>query len=339
MTTTGDETRAWITAAPGQPLAPGQTRLRALGPMDVELTVAACGLCRSDLHLIDDDWGLSEFPLVPGHEVVGQVVAAGDAVRDLVVGQRVGVGWLCGACLECPGCVSGEDNLCVKPQRTCVANVGGFASRIRVDSRFAHPIPEGLSDLQAAPLLCAGVTVYSPLKRLLPKSGQDVGVVGIGGLGHLAVQYASGMGHRVTAINRGPGKQDDARALGAMACIDNTDAGQLEAAAASFDLLLVTVSAELDWSVYLRLLRPNGTLCLVGMPAATITVPIDSLVGEQKILTGSSIGSRKMIREMLEYSAANKIYPWVVEMPMDRVNEALQILANGEARYRIVLTT
>jgi uncharacterized zinc-type alcohol dehydrogenase-like protein len=142
----------------------------------------------------------------------------------------------------------------------------------------------------------------------------------------------------VTAIYRGPGREEDAQALGATACIDNTDAGQLEAAAASFDLLLVTVSAELDWQVYMRLLRPNGTLCLVGMPAATITIPIDNLVGEQKILTGSSIGSREMIREMLEYSAANEVYPWVTEMPMNQVNEALQTLANGEARYRIVLT-
>ena len=333
-----DQTSAWMTAAPGQPLTLGRATLNALGPMDVELEVIACGLCHSDLHLVDDDWGISEYPLVPGHEVVGRIVAAGNAVSGLAIGQRVGVGWLCGACLDCRSCAAGEDNLCARPERTCVANVGGFASRIRVDSRFSHPIPEGLSDLQAAPLLCAGVTVYSPLTRLLPRAGRDVGVVGIGGLGHLAVQYASRMGHQVTAIVRGPGREKDAKALGAQFFLDNTDAGQMAAAEAGFDLLLVTVSADLDWPVYMRLLRPNGTLCLVGMPAATITVEIDNLVGEQKILTGSSIGSREMIREMLAYSAANEIYPWVVQMPMEQVNEALQILANGEARYRIVLT-
>ena len=333
-----DETSAWLTAAPGQPLTLGRARLNALGPMDVELEVIACGLCHSDLHLVNDDWGISEYPLVPGHEVVGRIIAAGKAVSDLAVGQRVGVGWLCGACLDCPSCHAGEDTLCGTPKRTCVATVGGFASRIRVDSRFSHPIPQGLSDLRAAPLLCAGVTVYSPLKRLLPRTGRDVGVVGIGGLGHLAVQYASRMGHRVTAIARGPGREQDAKVLGAQFFLDNTDGGQLATSAAAFDLLLVTVSADLDWSVYMRLLRPNGTLCLVGMPAATITVPIDNLVGEQKTLTGSSIGSRDMTREMLEYSAANEIYPWVVQMPMDQVNEALQILADGEARYRIVLT-
>ena len=338
MNKPGDETSAWIAAASGQPLKQGRARLNALGPMDVELKVIACGLCHSDLHLVNDDWGISEYPLVPGHEVVGQVVAAGEAVIDLAVGQRVGVGWLCGACLECPSCNAGEDNLCALPKRTCLANVGGFASRIRVDSRFAHPIPEGLSDLQAAPLLCAGVTVYSPLKRLLPGNGRHVGVVGVGGLGHLALQYANHMGHKVTAIVRGSGKEKDAIALGALSSLDNTDAGQMAAAEAGFDLLLVTASSDLDWSVYMRLLRPNGTLCLVGMPAQTITVPIDALVGEQKILTGSSIGSRDMIREMLEYSAANEIYPWVVHMPMDQVNEALKILRDGEARYRIVLT-
>ncbi|MCZ6826922.1 MAG: NAD(P)-dependent alcohol dehydrogenase [Gammaproteobacteria bacterium] len=338
MNKPGNETSAWMTAASRQPLTQGRARLNTLGPMDVELRVIACGLCHSDLHLINDDWGISEYPLVPGHEVVGRVVAAGEAVNGLAVGQRVGVGWLCGACLECPSCNAGEDNLCAVPKRTCLANVGGFASRIRVDSRFAHPIPEGLSDLQAAPLLCAGVTVYSPLKRLLPRSGRDVGVVGVGGLGHLALQYASHMGHEVTAIIRGPGKEKDAKAMGASSCLDSTDAAQMAAAEAGFDFLLVTVSADLDWSVYMSLLRANGTLCLVGMPAATIMVPIEFLVGEQKILTGSSIGSRDMTREMLEYSAANEIYPWVIRMPMDRVNEALRILADGEARYRIVLT-
>ncbi len=334
----GDDTGAWMTAAPGQPLTPGRATLKALGPMDVELEVIACGLCHSDLHLVNDDWGISEYPLVPGHEVVGRIVAAGKEVSGLAVGQRVGVGWLCGACLDCRSCNAGEDNLCAEPKRTCVANVGGFASRIRVDSRFSHPIPRGLGDLQAAPLLCAGVTVYSPLKRLLPRTGRDIGVVGLGGLGHLAVQYASRMGHRVTAIVRGPGREKDAGTLGAQFYLDNTDGGQMAAAEAAFDLLLVTVSADLDWSVYMRLLKPNGTLCLVGMPAATITVEIDNFVGEQKILTGSSIGSRDMTREMLEYSAANEVYPWVVQMPMDQVNEALKILADGEARYRIVLT-
>ncbi len=338
VSNSGNETNAWMTAAAGQPLTQGRARLNALGPMDVELQVIACGLCHSDLHLIDDDWGISEYPLIPGHEVVGRVVAAGKDVTDLAVGQRVGVGWLCGACLDCPSCLAGEDNLCALPKRTCLANVGGFASRMRVDSRFAHPIPEGLSDLQAAPLLCAGVTVYSPLERLLPRTGRQVGVVGVGGLGHLALLYASHMGHQVTAIVRGTGKAKDAKALGAQACLDNTDSGQMTGAEGSFDLLLVTVSADLDWSVYMRLLRPNGMLCLVGMPAETITVPIDYFVGEQKILTGSSIGSRDMTRGMLEYSAANNIYPWVIRMPMDQVNEALKILRDGEARYRIVLT-
>jgi uncharacterized zinc-type alcohol dehydrogenase-like protein len=321
----------------GQPVTQGTAELEPLGEMDIEIKVSACGLCHSDLHLINDDWGVSVFPLVPGHEVVGRVVASGEKVTDLALDQRVGVGWLCGACHTCPSCEAGQDNLCVEPKRTCVAHSGGFARRLRVDSRFAHPIPDGLTDAQAAPLLCAGVTVYAPLRRLLRDPGRQVGVVGIGGLGHLALQYASTMGHRVTAIARGRGKEKDAVDLGASASLDNTDPAQMAAAVAAFDLLLVTVSADLDWAAYMQLLKPNGILCLVGMPAAAITVPIENFVSEQKILTGSPIGSRAMLRETLEYSARHEIFPWVTELPVDRINEALLRLQDGEVRYRIVL--
>ena len=191
--------RAYAAHEQKGPLAPFVYEPGELGPNDVEIRVSHCGICHSDVHLVDGDWGASSYPMVPGHEIVGTVAAAGPAVRQLAVGQRVGVGWQCGACLECEWCVSGQENLCAQEEATCVERPGGFAERIRVDGRFAFPIPDALRSEHAAPLLCGGVTVYAPLARFARPSLR-VGVIGIGGLGHLALQFARAMGCEVTAL-------------------------------------------------------------------------------------------------------------------------------------------
>ena len=248
--------RAYAAHEEKGPLAPFVYEPAELGSNDVEIRISHCGICHSDVHLVDGDWGASGYPMVPGHEIVGTVASAGPAVRHLAVGQRVGVGWQCGACLECEWCVSGQENLCAQEEATCVERPGGFAERIRVDGRFAFPIPDALRSEHAAPLLCGGVTVYAPLARFARPSLR-VGVVGIGGLGHLALQFARAMGCEVTALSTNPAKRAEALAFGAHRFVAAGDSKALRAAAQSLDFVLSTAFLAQDWKGLLRMLRPE----------------------------------------------------------------------------------
>jgi len=236
------------------PLTPHTIETGPLRPFEVELAVTHCGICHSDIHLIDDDWHISRYPLVPGHEVVGTVQACGPAVTDVRVGQRVGVGWQSGSCLACEWCLRGDEMCCAQEEATCVGRPGGFADRLRVDSRFAHPLPDALASEHAAPLLCAGITVYAPLAAGV-QPGMRVGVVGIGGLGHLALQFARAMGAEVTAFSTTPGKAAEAERFGAHHFVVSSDARQMEQAKGTLDYVLSTVTAPLDWPVWLDVLR------------------------------------------------------------------------------------
>ncbi len=307
-----------------------------LAPYDVEIDISHCGICHSDLHMLDNDWGISQYPLVPGHEIIGTVTALGEQVTHLKVGQRVGVGWQRSACLNCDVCAAGHDQLCPNSSAVIVGNYGGFAERIRTDSRFAFAIPDALSSENAAPLLCAGVTVYSPLSRL-GHSAQRVGVVGIGGLGHLAVQFAAKMGMEVTAFSSTPAKADEARELGASNVINSRDDAALKAARYSLDMLVVTVHVSLNWRRYLQMLRPNGTLCFVGAVGEPMQLSIGALIDKQYTVTGSSIGSRATMREMLDFAARHGVTAWTETLPMDDVNTALERLRRNDVRYRFVL--
>src|SRR5512139_2220194 len=242
-----------------------------LGPHDVEIGISHCGICHSDVHLVDGDWGMGTYPMVPGHEIVGTVAALGPEVRHLEAGQRVGVGWQRGACLSCESCAAGEENLCLRNEATCVDHHGGFADRIRLDGRFAFPMPEGLESESAAPLLCGGVTVYSPLRRWVRPS-MRVGVVGIGGLGHLALQFARAMGCEVAAISTSPDKEEEARSFGAHRFLATREPKALRSAAGTLDFILSTVFASPDWKGLLGALRPNGVLCLDGGPDEPISI-------------------------------------------------------------------
>jgi len=308
-----------------------------LGPFDVEIAITHCGVCHSDIHLVDNDWQISNYPFIPGHEIVGTVRAVGPQVKNLATGQRVGVGWQCASCLECEWCIQGEETCCGQQQWTCVGRHGGFAEAIRVDSRFAYPIPDALESADAAPLLCAGITVYSPLR--IPGIGPNskVGVIGIGGLGHLALQFAHAMGCEVTAFSTTPDKQQEAESFGADRFVVSTDASQMERAANSLDLLICTVNADLDWMQWMSLLRPKGTLCFVGTPPQPIAVSVMSLIMGDRSVRGSGIGNRAAMREMLQFAARHGIKPQTQVMPMSQATEALDIVRNNKARYRIVL--
>lgn len=307
-----------------------------LGPHDVEIRISHCGICHSDVHLVDGDWGMGSYPMVPGHEIVGTVVAAGPEVARLEAGQRVGVGWQRGACLACEACGNGDENLCPQNVATCVGHHGGFADRVRLDGRFAFPIPEGLASENAAPLLCGGATVYSPLRRWV-KSSMRVGVVGIGGLGHLALQFAAAMGCEVTAISSTPDKEAEARSFGAHRFLATREPKALLSAASSLDFILSTVFVTPDWDALIGALRPNGVLCLVGATSEPLSVQAFTLLVGQKTVTGSAIGGRPAIREMLAFAARHGVAAKVQVRPLAEADAALGDVRKGRARYRVVL--
>jgi alcohol/geraniol dehydrogenase (NADP+) len=327
---------AFAALAAKQALAPYAYEPAPLAAVDVEIDISHCGICHSDLHLIDDDWSRSTYPLVPGHEIVGTVVAAGPDAGH-AVGQRVGVGWQRSACLECDLCRAGHENLCLKQEATCVGHMGGFARRIRIDGRFAFPVPPSLDAAAAAPLLCGGATVFAPLRRWGVKPGMQVGVIGIGGLGHLALRFLRAMGVETTAFTSSPDKRDEALRLGADHAASSTHAGELRAQAGRFDFILSTVPARVDWIAYLAALRPNGTLCLVGAPKGLLQFPASLLLTGQRAVCGSDIGSPSAIREMLAFAAEHGIGAQVERAPMAEVNAAVQRVRDNKARYRMVL--
>lgn len=300
---------------------------------DVDVEVAHCSVCHSDVHLLDGDWGEQKRPLVPGHEVIGRVVRKGpDAALPL--GALVGIGWQAGACGHCPACLSKREHLCTGGKvRTCVGRQGGFATRVRADARFTFEIPAGIETSTAAPLLCAGLTVFSPLERLGAAKGVRVGVVGLGGLGHMAVRFASAMGAEVLAFDPDLTKRELAHKLGARDLLDVRGALPVNAV----DLLLVTTHASLPWDDWMKVLDLEGTLCLIGVPSKPLTLGVDPLLDEQKKVTGSVIGSPATMRKMLSVAAEHHIAPITESMPLARANEAVSRVREGRARMRVVL--
>ena len=320
--------------APGRPLEPlDLPDPGPLGDTEVEIAVEHCSVCHSDVHLLDGDWGEVARPLVPGHEVVGRVVRAG-AGTTISENAIVGLGWQAGACGGCHACRSEREHLCTGGKvRTCMGRQGGFADRVRCDARFCFELPSALDPAVAAPLMCAGLTVFSPLERMRVREGMRVGVVGVGGLGHLAVRFASALGATVVAFDPDASKKELARSLGATDLVDTR--GPLPRGAV--DLLLVTTHAVLDWTAWMNVLDLEGTLCLVGIPGAPLTVSVDPLLDEQKRITGSVIGSTNTMRRMLSFAAEHGIAPIVERMPMSSVNEAISRVREGRARMRVVL--
>ncbi len=296
-----------------------------------------CGICHSDVHLIDNDWGISKFPLVPGHEVVGEVIELGNRATHLKIGIRVGVGWQAGSCMKCEWCRRGDENLCSESRATCVGNYGGYGEEIQVDSRFAFPIPNRLSSEGAAPLLCGGVTVFSPLHRFNVGKGVKVGILGIGGLGHLAVQFSAALGAEVTAFSSNPEKEWEVKEMGARQFVVISNKNQMKKAEQSLDFLLSTVNVGLDWEAYLNLVKKRGTLCFVGAVPGMIQFPVFSLIVGERNVSGSVIGSRRMIKMVLNFAAKHQIESKSEVIELKHVNEAIRKVRQRKARYRIVL--
>jgi alcohol/geraniol dehydrogenase (NADP+) len=320
-------------------LVPFDYEPEELGPQDVEIQITHCGICHTDLHLLNNDVGISTYPMVPGHEIVGVVRAKGSSVSSLNIGDRVGVGWQAGSCHECEWCLDGQENVCPGSRPTCLGRYGGYADRIRVDSRFALPIPGSISSAEAAPLLCAGVTVFAPLLQYGVKAGTRLGVVGIGGLGHLALQYGRALGAQVTAFSANPAKGAEAKRLGADKFVDSGSEEDMKRMAGSQDLILDTSSGNVAWSALIDSLRPNGTLCVAGSVDHEVQVACLALILSQKRVAGTAVGSPGMISKMLAFSAEHGIRPEIECYPMTEtgVNAAVAHLASGKPRYRVVL--
>ncbi len=317
----------------GEKLQSWQYEPKPLGRNDIEIKVTHNGLCHTDLHMRDDDWNVSTFPLVAGHEVVGEITKLGEDVTNLQIGDRVGVGWISNSCRRCDACLRGEENICRQGYTgLIVGNYGGFADKLRVNADFTYKLPDALDSASAAPLLCAGITVYSPLRTYIKHPGSRVGVIGIGGLGHLAIKFARSMGAEVTAFSTSPSKETEAKEFGAHHFCNWNDAET-----GDYDLLLYTGSAEIDWTKALGLLGNDGVFCLVGLPVSTLNIPLLALVFGQKKIAGSAVGGRRFMTEMLEFAAINQIKPMVETMPITQINEAMDKVAANQARYRIVL--
>lgn len=308
-----------------------------LGPEEVEIKVTHCGICHSDLSMLDNDWGMTTYPFVPGHEAVGRITAVGEHAKGLKVGQLVGVGWSAYSCLSCHECLSGEHNLCPSNQGTIVGRHGGFADRLRVQWVWARPLPEGLDPAKAGPLLCGGVTVFNPLAMYATSPTARVGVIGIGGLGHMALQFASKWGCEVHAFTTSDSKEQEAKTLGAHYVHNTKKPDALKKLAGSLDLIISTINVPLDAPALLNTLAPHGRLHVVGAVLEPLQVPAMSLIMGQKSVTGSPTGSPTLLDSMLTFSARHGVAPVTETFPMSKVNDALEHLRAGKARYRIVL--
>ncbi|GGX58422.1 oxidoreductase [Litorimonas cladophorae] len=309
------------------------------GPLsahDVEIDVMACGVCHSDLSMVDNSWHSSQYPLIPGHEAVGRIRAKGEAVTTLEVGQMVGVGWNAQSCQACQPCLSGTQQRCQTGVSTIRSN-GGFADRVRVQDIWAVPIPDGIDPVTAGPLFCGGITVFAPFVNFGLKPTDRVGVIGIGGLGHLALQFANAWGCEVTAFTSSQDKMDELKKLGAHRVVNSRDKDAIKAERGHFDFIISTVNVSLNWPAYLAALRPNGQLITVGGVAEPMGIPAFSLIGGGKSVGGSDTGAPHEVATMLEFCARHDIKPMVETFPMSEVNAAIDHLKSGKARYRIVL--
>jgi len=324
--------------AAGAQLLPFKYKIGDIAPNEVEVKISHCGVCHSDVHLIDNDWGLSKYPFIPGHEIVGTITAVGSAVTDRKLGERVGIGWQADSCGVCEWCRQGEEHLCAKSQPTCIGRNGGYADAIRVNSRFAIPVPEVLTSENVAPLLCGGITVYSPLRNHLARPSSRVGVIGIGGLGHMAIQFARAFGCEVTAFSTSKDKEAEARTLGAHNFVNTLDTGALKKVAGSFDLILSTVSADQDFQGFVNALRPKGTLVILGASPSPLQIAGFSLIMGQKAIAGSPTGSPRDLHEMLDVAARHNIKAITESFKMKDANEAVKRVKNNKVRYRAVLT-
>lgn len=328
---------AFAAASPGARLEPFTYELGPLGDHDVDIAVESCGICHSDLSMLENEWGMTQYPFVPGHEIVGTVKAAGAHVSNLKPGDRVGVGWHAGYCMTCTSCMSGDHNLCGSATGVIVGHHGGFADTVRAQAASAIKLPANLNAKTAGPLLCGGITVFNPFVQYDLSPTAKVGVIGIGGLGHMALKFANAWGCEVTAFTSSDSKKQEAMEFGAHDTINSRCTDELQKNAGRFDMIISTVNVSLDWDAYIGTLKPKGRLHVVGAVLEPIPIGAFSLIMAQRSISGSPVGSPATIATMLDFAARHDIEPKTEHFPMDKANEALDHLREGKARYRIVL--
>ncbi|CAN5925049.1 NAD(P)-dependent alcohol dehydrogenase [soil metagenome] len=339
-------TPAYAATSATSPLAAFSVQRREPGPNDVDMDILFCGVCHSDVHQARNEWGNSTYPMVPGHEIVGRVTKVGGNVKKVAVGDLAGVGCMVDSCGECASCKSGAEQYCLQTSALTyngtemdrkTPTYGGYSTRIVVAERFTLKIPAGLDPAGAAPLLCAGITTYSPLREYGCKKGDRVGVVGLGVLGHMAVKLAASMGAEVTMLSTSASKEADARRLGASGFVLTKDPANLAKLAGSLDLIIDTVSAPHDYNAYLAMLRPKGTMVLVGAPAEPSAISCFSLIMGNKRLVGSLIGGIPETQAMLDHCAEHKIVSDIELIPIQKINEAYDRMLRADVKYRFVI--
>jgi len=336
-------TRGYAAKGPASELEPFSFERREPGPHDLLIEILYCGICHTDIHQARDEWGGSKFPMVPGHEIVGRVTRVGSAVNRFKAGETAGVGCMVDSCRSCPNCKEGLEQYCDRdPNFTYnsfekdgkTPTYGGYSSQIVVDENYVLKIPANLPPANAAPLLCAGITTYSPLRHFGVSPEQRVGIVGFGGLGHMAVKLAASMGAEVTAFSTSKSKEADARRMGARSFIVTKDMEAVTAGAGRFDFILDTVSAVHNLNAYLNLLKRDGTMVLVGAPAKPLDLHAFSLIPKRRRLAGSMFGGIRETQEMLDYCSAKNIVSDVEVIPIQQVGDAYERMLKGEVRYR-----
>lgn len=327
---------AYAAQSSGSKIEPIEYALEKLGPNDVEIEVKHCGICHSDLSMWKNDWNMTSYPFVGGHEVTGIVRAIGDRVTHIQIGDKVGVGWHKGYCNTCSLCLGGDHNLCPHQIATIVDNFGGFSETLHAQDLSVIKIPDELDIQDAGPLLCGGITVFNPLYQFGVKPTDRIGVMGIGGLGHLALQFSKAWGCEVTALTS-ESKMEEARQLGAHHCINSRDPKAIARAEGSFDLVLSTVNVHMDWKSIVKTLKPKGKLHFLGVLTSPVELEVFPLIANQCSVSGSPVGSPYTLNVMMEFAARHQIKAWTEHFKMNEINEAFAHLESGQARYRIIL--
>ncbi len=340
------KTRTYAAPSVKAALEPHEINRREPGPHDVLIEILYCGICHSDIHQVRDEWGGSTFPLVPGHEIVGKVKQIGSAVKKWQVGDTVGVGCFVDSCRQCAPCKQGDEQFCESgnsltynstEQDKKTPTYGGYSEQMTVDENYILRIPEGMALDRTAPLLCAGITTYSPLRHFNIKPGQNVAIVGLGGLGHMGVKLAKAMGANVTVLSHSPNKAEDAKKLGADQFISTQDKSVFKTHANQFDFILNTISAAHDYNDYLGLLKLDGAMVLVGVPEKALPVSAMALIMKRRKIAGSLIGGIRETQEMLDFCAKNNVLSDIELIPIQKVNEAYERVVKGDVHYRFVI--
>jgi alcohol/geraniol dehydrogenase (NADP+) len=328
--------QAYAAQKAGEKLNPFEFDLDALKPDEVEIEVEYCGICHSDLHMLKNEWGITQYPFVPGHEVIGKVSATGNMVQHLRIGQYVGLGWRARSCSICDQCLSGNQNRCLNGEAVIVGRYGGFANKVRCQAIWAFPLPSNLNIKTAGPLFCGGITVFNPIIQNNIKATDHVAVVGIGGLGHMALKFLNSWGCEVTALSTNPEKEKEARQFGAHNFFNSRNSDMLDSLTNKFDMVLVTSNVDLNWDAYINTLRPGCKLHIVGA-AHQVNASITPLISFERSIGGSPTGGPATIAKMLDFCSRHNIEPVTEEYPLSKVNNAFEHLESGKARYRIIL--